>query len=275
MRIDRDECVLCGVCVDECSYGALEMFEDHLSVNDKCTLCGACVDICPVEALSLEEGVSVPKQEGEGVWVFGELMGGKLHPVVLELAGEGRKLADRLSQRLSVVILGHGLAPVVGQLSRYPIDDIICFGDSALAHYDAEIYTGILKEAVKRHRPGVILGGATSVGRALLPRLAVELRTGLTADCTGLSIDAATGDLMQTRPAFGGNVYATIECTSCRPQMATVRPRVMAALEPLGSNYGDQEVHWERVDLRGVQSRVRLIDSVEERAKGIELAEAA
>lgn len=272
--INHKECVLCGDCLDACPYGALEITDDRLRVNDKCNLCGACVDVCPTHALSIDKGISdTAGRAGKGVWVFGELLGGKLHPVVLELLGEGRKLADVLKERLAVVILGNDLSPVAKHLKQYPIDDILCFDDEALSRCDAEIYTEILAGAVRDMKPSIILGGATGTGRALLPRLAVRLRTGLTADCTGLTVDPKTGNLMQTRPAFGGNVYATIECAECRPQMATVRPRVMQALEPAGAHPG-QRIHRQAVYLRGVSSRVELIDSVDELTQSINLAEA-
>ncbi len=273
LEINHEECVLCGDCVDACPYDALEIADDRLRVGDNCNLCGACVDACPARALSVEEGPSAGTERGEGVWVLGELLGEKLHPVVLELAGEGRKLADLLKERLAVVVLGNNLPPVAEHLKQYPIDDIICFDDDALSHYDAEIYTSVLAGAVGDMKPSIILGGATAVGRALLPRLAVELGTGLTADCTGLTIDPESGNLMQTRPAFGGNVYATIECATRRPQMATVRPRVMQALQPDRTHHGPK-VHRPAADLGGVSSRVELIDSVEELAQSINLAEA-
>ncbi len=273
LRIDHEECVLCGDCIDTCPCAALEIADDRLGVGDNCNLCGACVDACPAEALSMDESPSAEAERGEGVWVLGELLGEKLHPVVLELAEEGRKLADLLKERLAVVILGSDLPAVAEHLRQYPIDDIICFDDDALSHYDAEIYTSILAGAAGDMKPSIILGGATAAGRALLPRLAVKLGAGLTADCTGLTIDPESGNLMQTRPAFGGNIYATIECATHRPQMATVRPRVMQALQPGGAR-PDQKVRRQAVDLGGVSSRVELIDSVEELAQSVNLAEA-
>ncbi len=147
------------------------------------------MDVCPTQAISIEESPSAKVERGEGVWVIGELLGEKLHPVALELAGEGRKLADQLKERLAVVILGSDLPAVAKHLQQYQIDDIICFDDDALSHYDAEIYTSVLAAAVGNMKPSIILGGATAAGRALLPRLAVDLGTGLTADCTGLTID--------------------------------------------------------------------------------------
>ncbi len=274
LGIDREKCVLCEECLGACPYGALEIDGGELVVNGKCNLCGACIDICPVDALSIDEGKPGPSiQTSSGVWVFGELLGGELHPVVLELAGEGRKLADRLGQQLAMVILGRELSDVVGKLSNYPIDDIICFDDDALFHYNAEIYTGVLARVVRDMKPAIILGGATSAGRALLPRLAVELGTGLTADCTELAIDTESGGhLAQTRPAFGGNVYATIECRNHRPQMATVRPRVMKPLESLDGPYTTQKIHRPGMDLQGIFPRVDLIESVEELTKSVNLA---
>jgi electron transfer flavoprotein alpha subunit len=228
-----------------------------------------------VEALAIEEEEGEFAGEGAAdVWIFGEVLSGGVHPVVLELAGVGKKLADALGERLGVVLVGHDLTAVTDELSHYPVDRVLVAEHERLADYDSERYASVLADAVRTHRPAVLLGGATSVGRSLLPRLAVQLGTGLTADCTGLEIDAETRHLIQTRPAFGGNVYATIECATRRPQMATVRPRVMKPLDRLTDRFEPQELLSLDIEESRLSSRVELIESVTELTRSIDLAEA-
>jgi len=272
LGVDRESCTLCGACVDACPYDALEIVDDRLIVKDTCTLCGACVEVCPVEALGIEGREGAFESDARDVWVFGEVLSGKLHPVVLELAGRGRKLADDLGERLGIVVLGDGLSDLTDELSHYAIDDVIVADHQQLAHCDVERHASVLADAVRTHAPAILLGGATSVGRSLLPRLAVQLGTGLTADCTDLEIDPETRCLMQTRPAFGGNVYATIECAARRPQMATVRPRVMKPLTRMNESNASRKVR--TLDVGAVSSRVELLESVTELTRSIDLAEA-
>ncbi|SFE93315.1 electron transfer flavoprotein subunit alpha/FixB family protein [Peptostreptococcus sp. D1] len=162
-----------------------------------------------------------------GVWVISEQNMGKLHNVTLELIGEGRKLADKINKELSVVVLGYKISEIVKLLEEYPVNNIICIDRPELENYNTDIYASCINSTIKDMKPEIVLFGATSIGRDLAPRVSAKVGTGLTADCTSLEIDEADGKLLQTRPAFGGNLMATIICPKNRPQMSTVRPGVM------------------------------------------------
>ncbi len=229
LRIDHHLCTLCLRCVEECPYAALEEVDGTVRVTERCTLCGACVDVCPVDAIALraEEQPSGAEQAEGGVWVYGEHHGASLHPVVFELIGKAAQLARDRSRPLGIALLGHRLGNLMDQFAGFPVDVVYLMEDVALADYADGRYSRALAGLVRQYRPEIVLAGATDRGRSLMPRVAVLCHTGLTADCTGLEIDPDEGDLLQTRPAFGGNVMATIVTRRHRPQMATVRPRVM------------------------------------------------
>lgn len=235
--IDKDLCTGCGSCVDECPFEALELVDEIAVVNEKCTLCGACVDVCPEEAITLEEVERAADDRAasyRGVWVFAEQSAGLMPEVVAELMGQGRRLADDLEADLGALLLGAGLDGLAKELMALGADTVYAADHESLAQFNDDIYCEVMTQAIKEHQPEVLLAGATSIGRSLIPRVATAAATGLTADCTGLAIDQERRLLLQTRPAFGGNIMATIICPEARPQMATVRPRVMkkGAYEP-------------------------------------------
>ncbi len=197
-------------------------------------------------------------QEYRNVYVIGECLEGKLHPVTLELMGEGRKLADQLKRRLGVILLGDGLDDAVKHLQEYDADVVYYLKHSLLREFSTEGYVKALNEFIRSSKPEILLIGATSFGRDIAPRLAGRLGTGLTADCTGLEIDPEDGKLLQTRPAFGGNLMATIICPKNRPQMSTVRPGVMERIR----KRSDGETLLETIvpELRPEDIRVTLTD---------------
>ena len=160
------------------------------------------------------------------IWIFAEISRRRLSQVALELISCGRSLAA--DAQVAAVLIGHGLDDAVRDAAAAGADQIIVANHPLLENFDDCRYEKILTNLVRKYDPDILLGGATAVGRALLPRCAVKLHTGLTADCTQLSIEPETGLLLQTRPAFGGNLFATIKTVGHRPQMATVRPQVMA-----------------------------------------------
>jgi electron transfer flavoprotein alpha subunit len=162
-----------------------------------------------------------------GVWVIAEQREGQVQKVTLELLGEGKKLAQALGRPLSAVLAGHGLAQEGEKLLHYGADQVLLLDHPLLQNYSTDGYVTAIAQLISARKPEIVLIGATSLGRDLGPRLAARLGTGLTADCTGLEIDPADGKLLMTRPAFGGNLMATIVCPKNRPQMSTVRPGVM------------------------------------------------
>lgn len=166
--------------------------------------------------------------DSKNVWIFAQLDSGQLAPVVIELMGEGRKLADTLGQKLcAVLVTADGNDELHKQLGSYGADLVYSVEHPLLDHYTTDGFANALTQLIDREKPEIVLFGATHMGRDLAPRLAARINTGLTADCTGLDIDPDTHNLRQTRPAFGGNLMATILCPNSRPQMSTVRPGVM------------------------------------------------
>ncbi len=242
--VDRQKCTACGVCVDVCPFGAISLEETRLEISDECTLCGMCVDTCEFGALSLPEvgaGAATDLSSYRGIWVFAEWREGSVHKVSYELLSAGRKLADKKGIDLSAVLLGHNLDPAVFQeLIAYGADVVYAVDHPELAHFRDETYSQVVVELVRRKKPEILLAGATTMGRSFIPRVAAQLQTGLTADCTELDI-SEEGLLLQTRPAFGGNVMATILCPHRRPQMATVRPKVMK-MERVADRQGKAEI---------------------------------
>ena len=223
------ECIGCGACEPVCPFGAIVMQDGKAVITEACTACGACVDVCPVGAIVREEikkEVSMDKSEYHNVWVYLEVAEGKLRNVGLELIGEGRKLADTMGEKLAGVLIGNNVAALAKEVFAAGADQIYLVEDAELAHYNTDGYAAVMVDLIKTYKPSVILLGATNDGRDLGPRVACRVGTGLTADCTGLSIDEETGLVVWTRPAFGGNIMANILCPEHRPQMGTVRPSV-------------------------------------------------
>jgi len=240
--IDSESCIGCGVCVDTCPFGALELVDDIAQVNEDCTACGACLSVCPVDALSLpERQTDVDESETaqhQGVWVWVEQFDGEAVAISWEMMGQGRRLADQLGVELTACLLGHEVEPLAQEAIAYGADRVLWADDPALGSYRTEPYAQVLIELARQYRPEIMLLGASSRGRDLAGSVATALHTGLTADCTGLEIDPETRLLQQTRPAYGGNIMATILTPRHRPQMATVRRQVFEAPAPDGSRQG-------------------------------------
>ena len=261
--VDNELCTGCGVCEESCAFAAIEVVDGLAVVGDACTLCGACVDTCEVEALRIEgaeKSVQVDLDSWSGIWVYCEFRSGKLAPVSLELLGIGRKLADARGVKLSAVLIGYETSDSAEKLIAHGADIVYRADNPALAYFTDETYGAVLTDLIKEHQPEVVLAGATAIGRSFIPGVANTLGAGLTADCTQLDIRVDDGALLQTRPAFGGNIMATIVCPSSRPQMSTVRPKVMKELEYDGSRVG--EIVEVTMDSARLQSKVRVLESV-------------
>lgn len=240
--VDCEKCIGCGVCEANCPFGAISVEDGCAVVGDSCTLCGTCVDQCEPEALRIESETrkkSADFDAWSGIWTFAEFRHGTIAPVTFELLGVGRSLADERGVPLSAVLLGSGVEQYAGLLIAAGADIIYLVDDPGLEQYREDVYGRVLETLIREKKPEVVLAGATAIGRSVVPQVANALGAGLTADCTNLAIRKEDGMLLQTRPAFGGNIMATIECPHSRPQMATVRPNVMASLEPDDTRTGD------------------------------------
>lgn len=272
--VDPKKCTVCGVCADVCPFGAISVSERSAEVSDECTVCGMCVDTCEFGAISLPEvgsGKAADLADYKGVWVFAEWREGVIHKVSHELLGEGRKLADKRGVELAAVLLGHNLGEdVAAGLISYGADAVYVVDRPELAHFTDEAYAKTISELVRQKRPEILLAGATSIGRSFIPRVAATLQTGLTADCTELDI-SEEGLLLQTRPAFGGNVMATIVCPNRRPQMATVRPKVMRPVKIEGRQ---GRIETPTVPEECFKSRIEVLEVIPEKDQTAKLTEA-
>ena len=276
IRVVEERCVGCGLCLKACPFDAISL-QDKIAVIDygTCTLCGACVEACKrFEAIEMDV-VEVVRREARGdVWVFCEPEGDTdtLSPVSAELLGLSRRLAADLGVGSVGVLIGNGLDGCAAEAISYGADQVLLSSHPALEHFDDQRYAAVLSRRIREHSPEVLLGGATAIGRALLPRVAVMVHTGLTADCTELSIDPDTGLLLQTRPAFGGNILATITCDELLPQMATVRPAVLPRPEADATRRG--EIVRCAVDETDLRSELEWLDFVPRAEGGVDLREA-
>ena len=272
--IDKEKCIACEECVEVCPVEAIEVVDEMAQVDDTCNLCGLCVDACEYEAISIPEAEAVQTDDIEsyqGVWVLAEHHNGEAHSVSFELLSVGRDLADKLEVELAAVLMGDRLQETAKQLIGYGADRVYLAEEPALAPFNDESHSKVLTEMIQQKKPDILLAGATAMGRSFIPRVAVAVETGLTADCTGLDI-GEDGLLYQTRPAFGGNIMATILCPNRRPQMATVRPMVMKKRAFDEKRQGVVEPFTPSQE--AITSRVKVLDTVIQEQETVRLAEA-
>jgi electron transfer flavoprotein alpha subunit len=270
---DVDLCNGCKLCVKACLYEAIEFKDGKAHILERCTSCGACLEVCAEELIQTDV---VPRtipdfSDRKGVWVFAEQRDGKLNRVSLELLGMAQELAGTLNQNISALLLGHQVTNLSEMLIEYGAGNVYLADHPTLKDYRTTAYTRVIEEIVIQHKPNILLMGATHMGRDLAPRVARRVGVGLTADCTELTIDPDEGILLQTRPAFGGNVMATIANRYSRPQMSTVRPGVMEAQEKPG-NKGNVIEH--DVSISEEEIGTRVLEIVREKKKGVNLSDA-
>ena len=274
VKVLVDKCVGCGLCVTNCPFEAIDMVENKAFITEKCTACGVCVEECPVDAIEKEEGKKqgVNIDEYRGVWVFAEQREGSLVNVSIELLGEGRKIADELDTELTAVLLGENVNDIAEKLVKYGADNVLYAESPLLKIYTTDGYAKVICDLIEMRKPEIMLIGATNIGRDLGPRISSRIHTGLTADCTRLEVDLENRRLMQTRPAFGGNLMATIICPNHRPQMSTVRPGVMEKAKYDENRKGNIEIF--TPDLKEEDIKAKVIEFVKEKKSQVKLEEA-
>lgn len=218
--------------ISVCPFSALENNNGRVEVNSACKMCGLCVKKGPAGAAELlkEEQAGIDKSAWNGIAVYVDHVNGDIHPVTYELIGKARELADKVNHKVYCVFMGNRIGDSAAELLHYGVDEVYVYDYEELDHFKIDAYTAVFEDFIHKIKPSSILVGATSVGRQLAPRVAARFRTGLTADCTILDIRENT-DLVQIRPAFGGNIMAEIMTPNARPQMATVRYKVMNSPE--------------------------------------------
>ena len=274
IKIISEKCTGCKLCIKGCPFNAIAVEDKLAIILDNCTLCGACPSTCKFDAIYFEKDEDDKVYDissYQGVWVFGEQRDGIPAGVAYELLGEGRKLADKLGTQLSAVLLGSGVGDAAKELIAHGADNVFVVDDSSLKDFNDESYTDIFVQLIKKYKPEIILMGATTYGRSLAPRISSRINTGLTADCTKLEIDDEKKLLRQTRPAFGGNLMATILCPNHRPQMATVRPKVMKPLDPDPARQG--KIIKPEVDIPK-DTVTKVLEVVKDAGEMVNLAEA-
>ena len=276
IKVILDKCAGCSLCVKACPVQAIVMENRKAVIDlDKCTLCGACEGTCKFEAIVIDRSQAAPTADlsaYKGIWVFGEQRDGEISTVVYELLGKAKELAADRKTYVGVAFIGSNIAGRTDELISRGADKVFLVEHADLKDFTAENYAKAVVDLVKKHKPEVILAGATTAGRSLVSRIAIDLYTGLTADCTELHIDKETGNLIQTRPAFGGNIMAQIQCVNFRPQMATVRHKVMSEAQPEKGRKG--EVVNEAYDASRTDKRVKVLDFIKEALSTVNLSEA-
>lgn len=274
MKILADKCVKCLQCIKVCPCSAIKDDKNVVYIDNNCTLCGICISKCSFDAISYSEnfqGSKVNIDEYKGILIFGEQRAGKIHGVVHELLGEGKRIAKQLGTKVSVVLLGINTDKLVKELFAFGANKVFQIDHPQLEYFNDELYTDIITQVILQSKPEIFLVGSTTYGSSLAPRIASRLNTGLTADCTNLEIDSENRLLKQTRPAFSGNLMATIICPKHRPQMCTVRPKVMKPIEPDFNKLG-QVIKPNVVISQNL--KVRRIDIIKNNAQKVNLADA-
>lgn len=260
MKFDAERCSLCGICVEKCPFGALSIEGTGIKVSEGCRMCGLCVRNCPEKAIRFEQKAkSFDKDKWRNFLIYVEQERGEIHPVTFELIGEARKMAVKVGYEVNCVIVGAaGTRENAEKLLPYGVDNVYVYEDAGFDGFRADCFADAVADCIAANKPSSVLIGATALGRSLAPRLATRFHTGLTADCTTLDIKPNT-DMIQIRPAFGGNIMAQIGITKSRPQFATVRYKVMDKAEKVNNPHGKVIVC--PVNDKMSESRIKILSS--------------
>lgn len=276
INIDTAKCVGCGSCEGACPFGAISVKEGKAVIDAaQCRLCGSCVQACPVNAIIMQKEETkngVDKTQYKGVWVYAEQRHGEISSVVYELLNKGSELAKTLNVALSAVLIGSNISQKAQDLINRGADKVYVYDNPVLAEFQDDPYSCILANLIKEEKPEIVLMGATNIGRSFASRVAAKIYTGLTADCTALEIDSETKNLLQTRPAFGGNIMATILTPNHRPQMATVRHKVFKEAQAVEGRKG--EIINKTIDAQTIINRTKFLGFFKDESADVNISDA-
>ncbi|PIU29262.1 MAG: electron transfer flavoprotein subunit alpha [Candidatus Hydromicrobium americanum] len=276
IKVNKETCTGCNLCKKVCLYDAIEIVDGKAVINENCIFCGACIEVCKLNSIEITGLKEEQKDFSDysGVCVYLEANGDRIADVGFELVSEGRKLADQLDVKLSAVAVGSSIEKSALEAFQYGLDKLYLIDSPVFSDNLDDIFAKALVQVITRYKPEIFLAGATWFGRTLIPKVAAILKTGLTADCTGLEIDKEKKILLQTRPTFGGNILATIITRNARPQMATVRPHVMEK-KKIAQDKGDYKDRIEYIDIdeKNFKSKYKLLDTEKELNENINITD--
>jgi len=274
IRVIEEKCIGCGLCVKVCPYDAIHVENGKAVIDEKCTVCGACIEACKkigAIVITRRHFRSQDVNSYSGIHIYAEHRKGRLSSVVREIIGAARNLKERMNRPISAILLGRDVRHMAGELISYGVDEVVMIEDPRVGDLNEEIQADLTAKIIDERKPEIFLGGGTIFGRSLLPRVAARILTGLTADCTELDFDTERSLLRQTRPAFGGNIMATIICEYHRPQMATVRHKVMKEAEKI-DGYEGRIVSMDHIEIP--ESKTEVLEFIEEDVEGVNLTDA-
>ena len=264
LKINQDKITNIDELIKICPFGAMENHNGKLEINAACKMCKMCVKKGNGAVSFIEEEVvKIDKSLWNGIAVYVDHVDGDIHPVTFELIGKARELAKKVNQKVLAVFMGFNISDKAKELLHYGVDEVFVYDYKELEGFRIEPYASVCEDFINKNKPAVFLVGATTIGRSLAPRVAARFRTGLTADCTILDIKENT-DLIQIRPAFGGNIMAQIITPNSRPQLATVRYKVMTSPKRTKEEHG--ELIFCKIDESKLSSNIKIL-KIEEKIK--------
>ncbi|MCK5761404.1 MAG: electron transfer flavoprotein subunit alpha/FixB family protein [Candidatus Izimaplasma sp.] len=255
-----------------CPFNAFDYEDGLLNVNAGCKICKICVKKGPKGVCELveEEVVLIDKSKYKGICVFVEQHNSKAHRVAWELIGKAEELAKVTNEEVYAIVIGSDVDHIANKALKYGVDKVFQYDTKELEHFNIERYTNIIEHFINKNSVNILLMGSTHMGRSLAPRVAARMKTGLTADCTSLEL-TPEGDLLQIRPAFGGNIMAKINTLNHRPQLATIRYKMFQEPE-----IGEPKGQIIKENLKGINldTKIRTIKTILKQDQGIDISDA-